>query len=665
MRWLFRLIGVVLSLAVLAVAALFLIPGERLANLAAQQVTAATGRSLVFTGEVRPTIWPHLGVTTGEVMLGNAEWSSAGPMIQAEALEIALDLRALVGGEIAVRRVAVLGPDILLERAADGRANWEFRPATGPAQPPAARDGSAAFTIDTAELRRGRVTLIDHENGTRQVFDDIDATLGLPDLAGPAELTLAMRHDGQTIRADARIERFADALAGQVVPLRLNLALGQAQAGFEGRAGLGDGAAEGKVSLSVPDLATLGAAPGIGGITASAQLTVAPAGSVHLRDATLSLGAGRVTGAADITLDGPRPRIVAQIAGDRLDLTALGAGGGAGPTPPAAPGWPRGPIDASALGLADAEIGLDFGAVDLGMARAGPVRASLVIDRSRAVLSLREVGLHGGRLGGELVLNNRSGLSAGGDLRLRDVALLPLLSDAAGFRRIDGKGSADLRFLAVGGSVDAMMRSLSGEGRIDLGRGEILGFDLAGILRNLDLSYMGEGRRTIYDAISGSFTIADGVLRSEDLRLDAALVEATARGAVDIGRRTLDMRLVPVALPGQDRGGIRVPLLITGAWEEPRLRLDMQGLADERLREERERLEQRAREEAERALDERLRLEREEGERLQDAARRRAEEEAARRLGVDAGEGERPQDAARRRLEEEAGRRLRGILGGN
>jgi len=660
LRWLVRLIGVVLSLAVLAVAALFLIPGERLANLAAQQVSAATGRSLVFSGEVRPTIWPHLGVTTGAVRLGNADWSSAGPMLQAEALEISLDLRALIGGDIAVRQVALRGPRILLERAADGSGNWEFRPASAMTTAGPAGAGPATFTIDTAELRDGRITLIDHADGTRLEFDGIDATLRLPDFAGPAEFEVSLRIDGRPLRAEARVERFADALAGRIVPLRLNAEMAGARAGFEGRAGFGDAAAEGRLSLSVPDLAALGAGPGLGAFSAAAQVTLAPAGSVHLRDAALSLGANSVTGAADVTFDGPRPKIVAQFAGDRLDLSGQSAGRGASISPAPA-GWPTAPIDAGALALLDAEIGLDLGGVDLGTIRLGAVRAALVIDRARAVLSLREVGLYDGRVSGELVLNNRSGLSAGGDLRIRDIALMPLLTDAAGLRRLDGRGSADLRFLAVGGSIDAMMRSLSGEGRVDLGSGEILGFDLARILRNLDLSHVGEGRRTIYDSIVGSFTIAEGVLRSEDLRMEAALVGATGRGAVDIGRRTLDVRVVPVALPGQDGGGLRVPLLVTGAWEEPRLRLDMQGMADERLREERERLETRAREEAER----RLRLEREEGERLQDAARRRAEEEAARRLGVEVQEGERPQDATRRRLEEEAGRRLRGILGGN
>ena len=87
MRLILRLTGVVLVLAVLGVVGVLLIPAERVANAAARQFTALTGRQLQIEGSVRPSFWPDLGVRTGPVTIANADWSEAGPMLQAEGLD--------------------------------------------------------------------------------------------------------------------------------------------------------------------------------------------------------------------------------------------------------------------------------------------------------------------------------------------------------------------------------------------------------------------------------------------------------------------------------------------------------------------------------------------------------------------------------------------------
>jgi AsmA protein len=262
-----------------------------------------------------------------------------------------------------------------------------------------------------------------------------------------------------------------------------------------------------------------------------------------------------------------------------------------------------------------------------------PLRLDLVIDRARAVFELREARLHEGRLAGQFVINNRSGLSVGGDLRAKEMALAPLLAAFAGVERLAGTGDAELRFLGSGPSMAAIMRSLSGEGRLDIGRGEIVGLDLVGMLRNLDLAHVGERNRTIFESLTGSFSIDGGVLRNQDLRMELSALSLDGRGAVDLGARTLDYRLIPTVVRDAEGGrAIRVPLHVTGPWDAPRYRLDLEGLAEERLREERVRLEDRARTEIER----RLGVEREAGqsgrEALEQGARQRLEEELGRGL---------------------------------
>lgn len=78
MRWLVRLAAVLFGLAALFLVALVLMPRERVAELAAREFEAATGRDLTISGDVRPSIWPRLGVRTGPVTVANAPGPTRG-----------------------------------------------------------------------------------------------------------------------------------------------------------------------------------------------------------------------------------------------------------------------------------------------------------------------------------------------------------------------------------------------------------------------------------------------------------------------------------------------------------------------------------------------------------------------------------------------------------
>lgn len=661
MRWVFRAIGVVVSLLILGVAGLFLIPAERIAGIAAQQFEAATGRQLTITGSVRPSIFPVIGARVENVSMGNAPWADSGPMLQAESVDLGLDLVALIRGDLVVRHFEAHGPRIVVERAADGRLNWLFEGA-GDAAGGTAGGGAPGLTslsLERAQITDASVRFIDRQAGTDLQLEAIELLLTMPRFDGPGDLQLSGRHNGQEFTTETHIGSVAGILGGEVVALSVALQAGGVSAAFNGRGGLQPLAADGRVSMEGQGLAPLIALSGGTGeplppaarpLALAGQMTLAPAGSVHLRDASLSFGQNQLAMALDLTMDGERPRLSGEVSASSLDLTAFTGGGGESS---GAAGWPRDTIDLSALGLMDAAVAFSVGPVRTGIIDLESARGSLAIDRSRGVLDLREARLFDGTLRGELVANNRSGLSVGGNLSAQSVALLPLLRQFAGFERLSGTGGFDLRFLGVGNSLDAIMRSLSGEGRLALGQGEIIGFDLAGMLRNLDMSYMGEDNRTIFQSLSGSFTIENGVLRNQDLALEASRVSVAGRGTVDLGAQVLDYRVIPEALRNAETGeALRVPLLITGPWSAPRFRLDLEGLAEQRLREQAERLELRAREEAAR---------------LEDRARERVDQELQQRLGIVRQEGQSAEDAlregGRERLEEEVGRGLLRLLG--
>ena len=668
MRWLFRALGALLILLLIAVGLVFLIPAERIAATAAQQFERLTGRHLQIDGDVSPRFWPVLGVSTGPVTIANADWSDAGPMFRAESLSIEINASALLGGEVRILGIRATRPQIVLERARDGRENWVFGGGGSGGEVSTTTPGvGRAYTLDEALMTGGTIRFVDHGTGQDVTLDTVDASLKIPDFSGPAQLAVSAVMAGQKVSLTAEAGGFSAFTEGRVVPLYIQARIGGADISFAGRGGFGPVTASGYLQADLSDLAALAAlagaaAPdlpqGLGAVSLSvtADLTLDSAGALYLRGAVIRADGNELTGDIDLKPGKDRPKLSARLRTDALSLAGLsgGQGGGAGGGMEAA-GWPKDKIDVSGLAAVDAAVALVAGSVDLGVMKLGETRLILTIDRARAVFDIKQMAAYGGAVTGQFVVNGRGGLSVGGDLSLAGLDMQPLLMDVSGWDRLLAKGNLTLKFLGVGNSVDAIMHSLKGDGTLSLGKGEIKGLDIAGMLRTLDASYVGEGQKTIFDGISAGFTIAGGVLSNSDLKMVAPYLTATGSGEVGLGERNLNYRLRPTALSGADgTGGVMVPLLITGPWAKPNFKLDLESIAREKMQAEAKAAEERLRAEAKAA-----------------EAKAKAELEAKlkEQLGVEVAPGESVEDAVKRRaneaLQDEAGKLLDGILGGN
>ncbi|MAQ39255.1 MULTISPECIES: AsmA family protein [Thioclava] len=653
MRWLFRALALVVLIALSLGGALLLIPSKKIAQIAEARFEAATGRKMTLSGSVHATIWPQLGVRTGPVEIANADWSKDGPMLSAKGLQIGVDPSALIGGEVRVSKVDVLSPNILLELRKDGTGNWEVTPPDAATSTQTARPGTGegggmtAFSLDKAEISDGSVRWIDHASGQRIALTGLDASLALPSFDGPASLDLTGQVEGKALKVNGTLESFASFLAGDPAPTDLALTLDASSIGFKGTFGTAPLAAKGALTASVKDPTALAAIfgqtardlpKGLGRdtITAKGDVTLGADGAMQLRGGKLTLDGNALSVAGDLSFTKGKPRIDAQIDAGALDLSALtgasgkaGAGGSSSGSGSGASGWSTTPIDASGLRVLDGKIALDASSIDFGTAKLGPAKAQITIENGRAVADLRQVSAYGGSVTGQVVANARSGFSASADLVAKGVSMQPLLSDLADYTRLDAKADLAVKLLASGNSEAALARSLSGSGDVAFGKGALEGLDLVGMLRTLDLNYVGEGAKTIFDQITASFTIAKGVLSNDDLALKAPLLSAAGKGRVDIGAQSLDYTVTPTALSKADgTGGVKVPLSITGPWAKPKFGLDMKALSGDKV----------------------------------DAAKQdlkaKAEAEIAKKLGITPQEGQSTEDAAKQKLKEEAAKGL-------
>lgn len=646
MRWVIRSVFALLLLAVLSVGVVFLIPAEKIAGIAVSKFNSLTGRVLTIDGSVKPSFWPQLGVTTGPVTISNAEWSKAGPMVEARGLSISVDMAALIGGTVQITGIEAIAPKVRLERSAKGRENWVFGGDAGGTITATTPGVGAGFTLDKAEITGGSFSFVDHATGSSFAVEEVSGTVRIPSYTGRADVDLTGAVQEQAFAATLAIGSFQDFLDGKVGPLDLTLSAGKAKVDFKGRAGWNPMAAEGDLVADLADLRAVmaltgQAAPampqGLGAksVLVAGAVTLTPERSLHLRGGKVALDGNDLAVEADLLTAGARPKLSAKVSGGQLDLAALAGGEGGGASGgAAASGWPKDKIDVSALGVLDAAVALSAQSLDLGLVKFGATQAAITVDRSRAVFDLRKVAAYDGVISGNFVVNGRGGLSVGGDLSFAGMNLQPLLRDFGGYERLLGTGDLRVKFLGSGNSVNAIMQGLEGSGSLALSNGEIRGLDIAGMLRTLDTSYVGEGQKTIFDALGGTFAINNGVLSNSDLVLKSPYITARGAGDVGLGARDLNYRIRATALADdQGAGGINVPLVITGPWAKPKYALDLQALADEHLAEEKARLEAAAKEKAAKLeadakarLKEQLGIEQQQGESLEDAAKRRVQE---------------------------------------
>lgn len=636
MRVVWRIFGAMVLALVLVVGAVLLLPQDRLARIAADQIEAATGRAVTISGQPRVSLWPVLGVATGPMALANAPWAAdSGPLLQADSLKISVDVAGLLQGAVRITGFEAVNPVIRLQRTADGRENWRLGvEGVAPSGQGAGAGNALALSLDRAVITGGALRFEDARAGTRLAYDDVDFLMLWPDAAGAAQLRLSAAPYGQPLVLEGQVARFADWIAGQAVPLEAKFSAAGARIEYDGTGDL-NGFFNGRLAVDVPDSRALLAGLGQPGatvpqglgqrVTGQAQLSLGQGRVLALDDMQLGLDGQVLQGALKLAL-GQTPRLTGALGAGQLDLSGLM---GAGDTGAGAVGWSDSPIDASALGLFEADITLAAQGLQLGRFALGRTQLRLENTASRAVLYLQDVAAYGGQISGDLVANNRAGLSVGGRLALQNVDMQALLQAMLGMGRLQATGQGQLQFLGSGASMAQIMRSLSGQGQLATGRGVISGFDLDRLMRG-DTS---GGGTTVFDEMSASFAISGGVLRNDDFAMALPFASASGAGQIDLGAQRLDYTFTPRALQARGGKGLAVPVRLVGPWAKPDIRVDLAAAVQDTYQAEIEAAKETARQKAQDKLGEALGVQPSEGQDLKEAVKDKVEQELLKGLG--------------------------------
>jgi uncharacterized protein involved in outer membrane biogenesis len=238
-------------------------------------------------------------------------------------------------------------------------------------------------------------------------------------------------------------------------------------------------------------------------------------------------------------------------------------------------------VDA-AISSTDGMYSLTKGKIALeGMALAG----DFSVDTRHGGLSkadLTSISAYGGSGKGTLTLDPSGAVPTLREtLDMSGVRTEKILSQIMGIAKVSASGAVQLDLSARGRSENEIIASLSG-------RGTISGADLGAVARLLKSTTgllsgaVGGGTRTEFGTLACSFTIENGVLRTNDLRMAGAGLDMTGAGTVNLASRQVEFHLVPkaqIGVAGVNVIDIGIPFYVNGTLDNPSFTPDPAGIA--------------------------------------------------------------------------------------
>ncbi|GER03990.1 hypothetical protein JCM17846_16720 [Iodidimonas nitroreducens] len=211
------MLGLVLSLLVLAMIAPLFIDWNAYRPRMEAALAAATGRDVVIGGDLSVRTVPALALRAGDVRIGNHEGGVAANLVAMDRFDVVIALFPLLKGDLKIRRIELLAPIVALERSADGRENWRLPiflpPEAGEPSAAASPTGTSGdrdrFSLDDLRIKNGAVRYHDHQSDRTFHLNEIDIALEVQALAGPYRLQMAAQSGDIPLELELKADRFA------------------------------------------------------------------------------------------------------------------------------------------------------------------------------------------------------------------------------------------------------------------------------------------------------------------------------------------------------------------------------------------------------------------------------------------------------------------------
>jgi AsmA protein len=618
-------------MALLIIAATQLISTEDIVKQVSIKVEESTGRALSVDGDKELSFFPSLSLVLNNVRFANASDGSRPDMATLDQLNIHIPWLSIFSGELNVDKFVIVNPNILLETSAKGKANWQFDIAnSGTSEQSTSKDKATAVTLPEnfdislgqVEIQGGKLTMLDHQNKTTQIIDQLDLAVLLPSLKQPLHVSGSVRYMDKVFELESSVTTPAEAINNQPFTIKLALLSELANVNYEGEIKEQGQDISGKLSISGDSVKALLQWQGMpleAKEEAFNQFSLAT--SMHfaknkltLNDIAVDLDKLAFTGLADITLSEPLT-VNGNIDLGILDLNPYlpesavaeqaASNNDKAETKSEPLVWDDSELDLSALGLINADIKIQSRQLFIQDIKLGENKLAIKTHNGKATINLLDFQGYEGQGSGVIEVSaNKKPYQISTKFELAKINAEPLLTDAVGFDKLLGKGQLTWDLSTKGISQRDLISQLNGELGFSFIDGAVKGVNLAAIAKSatnimsgnlaavsLDSDFS-NAEKTDFAALKGVFTLSNGVANTKNLSLDNPFIRVSGTGDIDLPETKINMQVITemvASVQGQaaedSSSGVKIPIKLSGPFHDVKVRPDISSEAKDKVKE--------------------------------------------------------------------------------
>ena len=531
-----------------------------------QVVKDNTGRDFEISGDLKlaPSLIPTIAVEG--VSLGNASWAKEKNMLSVGKFEAQVALMPLLKKNIQVVRLILIEPNIHLETNKEGQGNWVFVTADAKEEKKSADTGSTelpALAVNEVKIEKANIVYNDGKTGKATELQIEEVTVNSSSFSDPLSLFIKASINQSPMELKGTLGSVNNLLDNKDYPINISGDIAGADLSIEGKLGqpMSAKGIDILASLNIEKLSSLNKIagselPDVGPIIFNGKLSDTKSGYA-IKSMSAQVMEYKVSGDAEIGLNGVKPKLTANLATDSLDVSPFQ--GEAKEKVKKEKVFPSDPVPLEGLKVAD--VDLKFKAKKL-------ITKDLTIDDVNLTLSLNNGKLQltqtakavGGTISAKIKFDASNGKTAmlSNDIELKQIELgqLPAIKEKEILT--GGKTDITIKGNGSGASVSAIMATLNGKLLVKTGSGKISSkaLELASadaLMGTLSmLNPMAEGSDgSLLECAVVNFDIKDGVASAENgIAMSTNQMNVLGGGNIDLKAETLDIGITPKAKEG-------------------------------------------------------------------------------------------------------------------
>ena len=229
MRLLLKLVFVIIFVGIIGLVALtvtFDINDYK--QTIADKVSEATGRALVFEGDISLSLFPWLGLKLGPLSLGNSEGFSAKRFAHVGAVNVRVKLLPLLQKKVEIDTIVIDGLTLNLAINKDGKANWKnsteaydsagdsnkemIGDETMPSSSPGSMSALASVSIAGVRIADANINLKDESKGASYQLNNANFNISAITPDKPSSVTMSADFSSKSLALSGHVNVAANVM---------------------------------------------------------------------------------------------------------------------------------------------------------------------------------------------------------------------------------------------------------------------------------------------------------------------------------------------------------------------------------------------------------------------------------------------------------------------